>query len=278
MERKKLYRTVYIGILWLAILAVLLIATTYAWFTFSPATNVTPMSSTVSNGGAQLLIANSPNGEFAEKCTLVLDGTVDALMPLSTADLSGFYRAAGQNREGISILFSDASDRVNSSAMHGKVYLKTEGGDCNVYFYRSGLELGGDAQTLAALRLGLKLSTVSGNHTYIFNLDSMGNTAAAAGQRTIPTEGAVVSSVNGSGSASFVQDPSVSIGTYMAVEQGADDKNPAAGENALCKLNTDEVAVVEYWLYLEGCDDNCIGEVQSKDIGLQLAFAGVAAS
>lgn len=275
MERKKLHRTAYMAVMWLVILAVLLVTATYAWFTFNPATNVTPISSTISNGDAQLLISNNSNGTFAEKCTLVLDGTVDSLIPLSTADLSVFYRAKAQNRDGISILFAEVKDQINSSAMHGKVYLKCENEDCDVYFYRSGLELSGDAQTLAALRLGMKISTVSGNHTYIFSLDSMGNTAAAAGRQTIAESGKVVSSVDSSGAASFVTDPAESIGSYMASEQGENDQKPEKGERPLCTLKVDEVASVEYWLYLEGCDNNCIGEVQSKDVGLQLAFAGV---
>ena len=275
MEKKKLRRTAYLAYVWLVVLAVVFIAATYAWFTFNPATNVTPMSSTVSEGGVNLLIANNPNGEFAKECSLVLDGTVSSLRPVSTVDLNGFYTAKGQNREGISILFSDVSGSINSSTMHGKVYLKSENADCDVYFYRSGLSLGGDAQTLAALRLGLKITANSGTNTYIFRLDDMGNTAGAAATRTVPQGGTVVSSVNGSGSATFTADPAIALSGYMAVEQGADDNDPGAGNNALCTLQADEVGTVEYWLYLEGCDDNCIGEVQSKDIELALAFAGV---
>lgn len=275
MEKKKLYKTAYMAVIWMVILLVILVGATYAWFTFNPATNVTPISSTISNGDTQLLISNNPNGGFAEKCTLVLDGTVESLIPLSTADLSGFYRAKAQNRDGISILFAEANEQINSSTMHGKVYLKCENDDCDVYFYRSGLELGGDAQTLAALRLGMKISTINGNHTYIFSLDSLGNTAAAAGRQTMAESGKVVSSVDRNGTASFVTDPAESIGSYMAVEQGVNDRKPGKGEKALCTLKTDEVASVEYWLYLEGCDNNCIGEVQSKNVGLQLAFAGV---
>lgn len=40
-------------------------------------------------------------------------------------------------------------------------------------------------------------------------------------------------------------------------------------------LNADEVASVEYWLYLEGCDEQCSNPVQNRDSEIQLAFAGV---
>lgn len=275
MKTKKTGRRVFLAWIWLVILALTLIAATYAWFTFNPYTNVTPMSSTVSQGGANLLISNSPQGEFDVTCTLVLEGDAGKLSPVSTADLSGFYVASAQNRKGISILFADASDRVDQNTMHGKVYLKNENGACNVYFYRSGLKLGGDDQTLAALRLGLKISTAAGTQDYILRLDDLGNTGAAGAVQTVPVSGTVISSVDGSGSASFVQDPSAPIGSYMARESGNEDPEPGPGDAALCRLQAEEIAVVEYWLYLEGCDDNCMGDVQSKDMDLQLAFAGV---
>ena len=40
------------------------------------------------------------------------------------------------------------------------------------------------------------------------------------------------------------------------------------------ELNADEVAAVEYWLYLEGCDDHCSNPVQSRDVTLVLGFEG----
>ena len=65
------------------------------------------------------------------------------------------------------------------------------------------------------------------------------------------------------------------LSEYQAVEKGAGDAAPGAGKNALGFLEEGEIASVEYWLYLEGCDDNCITPVQSKDINLKLAFSGV---
>lgn len=275
MERKRLLRTLYMAVAWLFLLAGVLVTATYAWFTFSAATNVTPMGSTVSKGDAYLLIANNPAGQFDKECTLVLDGTVDVLRPLSTADLSGFYSAKAQNREGISILFADATGLVNRDAIHGKVYLKCENGDCDVYFYKSGLSLGKDIQALAAMRLGLKVTTQSGVQSYIFRLDAMGDTDSAIARRTVSEADTVISSVNDDGSAVFVKDPSESIVYYMATEQGAEDDAPGAGDRALCSLKAEEIATVEYWLYLEGCDEHCINEVQEREIDLQLAFAGV---
>ena len=43
----------------------------------------------------------------------------------------------------------------------------------------------------------------------------------------------------------------------------------------LVQLDADEVASVEYWLYLEGCDEQCSNPVQNRTSEIQLAFAGV---
>ena len=39
-------------------------------------------------------------------------------------------------------------------------------------------------------------------------------------------------------------------------------------------MEPEEIATVEYWLYLEGCDPECFNPVHSRDLALQLGFAG----
>lgn len=274
MERKRLLRTAYLTAAWIVVILALLVGGTYAWFSFSAATNVTPVSGTISEGAANLLISNSESGEFDTECAIVLDEPVETLSPISTTDLQSFYIATAQNRKGISILFQDVTEKAGTMAMHGKVYLKSEGSECEVYFFRSGLSFGEDTQALAAMRLGMRITTQREAKDYIFLLDEMGGSGAQAFQ-TVPDNGTVVASVDGNGKASFASDPAVSMGPYMAIDEGVEDEEPQPGETPLCILETDEIAAVEFWLYLEGCDENCITEVQSKDIDLQLAFAGV---
>ena len=50
-----------------------------------------------------------------------------------------------------------------------------------------------------------------------------------------------------------------------------------AGAQPLCTLAAAEVARVTYFVYMEGCDDNCSNEAQSRDISLQFAFAATRA-
>ena len=248
---------------------------TYAWFTISGRahTNVTPMGGTVSDGDTLLLISNSESGPFDRECDLVFAGDAQALKPVSTADLDGFYRVTMQNKEGMAVSYEGADDRIDTDTLHGTVYLKCEGAPCNVYFNGEELQLGSDAQALAAMRLGLKITNHDGSRTFVMRLDDLGDTGAAEAKATVPTSGTVVSGISGSGNASYVSDPSVNISDYMAQAAGNDEYT--AGAEILLSLNADEVATVEYWLYLEGCDEQCVNQVQNIDSNIQLSFAGV---
>jgi len=236
-------------------------------------TNVTPMGGSISNGDASLLISASRLGPFDKNCELVLDGNPDTLKPLSTADLDHFYRAIAQNKDGIAVLYEAADSQVDEDALHGTVYLKCENAPCNVYFDAENLNVGSDAQSLAAMRLGIRITSNSGTNTYLFLLDELGAVAGAQSRATIPASSAVVSSISSGGQAAYVSDPSTSISQYMAYKNSSDKYD--AGASVLVSLETDEVASVEYWLYLEGCDEQCFNPVQNKDAGLMLAFVGV---
>ncbi len=264
------------AILWLLFLLVMATGSTCAWFSLSglTSTNVTPMGGTISKGGSVLLISTSPVGPFEKTCELVLTGNPDALGPVSTGDLQHFYRAIAQNKNGISVLYANADAAVDEKTVHGTVYLKCENAACYVYFNREDLRLGTDSQVLASMRLGMRITSGEGTKTYIWNLDSMGNTQGAATIQTVPTSGTVVASIDSVGQASYIQDPAQNISSYMAVA-GSSEGDFAAGQQSLLTLQADEVATVEYWLYLEGCDDQCFNEVQQKNSELQLAFAGV---
>ena len=270
----KLKKQLKLTIFWIVFLIIVAVGTTYAWFTVTgmPSTNVTPMAGTVSEGDTNLLISNSYGGPFDKTCELVLSGNPDSLRPLSTADLTHFYRATAQNNEGITVLYANADNRADQDALHGTVYLQCQNASCDVYFNRDELNLGSDVQALAAMRLGMRITSSSGTQTLIFRLDDMGSTGGAQSARTIASAGSVVASIAGSGEPVYTSDPSQGIGGYMAQTNG-NAYNP--GSQKLMTLQAEEVATVEYWLYLEGCDDQCFNPVQNKASQLCLAFAGV---
>lgn len=273
-EVVKLKKQLKLTIFWILFLIIAAVGTTYAWFTVTgmPSTNITPMAGTVSEGDTNLLISNNYGGPFDKTCELVLSGNPGSLRPLSTADLTHFYRSAAQNNEGITVLYANADNRVDQDALHGTVYLQCQNASCDVYFNRDELNLGSDAQALAAMRLGMRITSSSGTQTLIFRLDDMGSTGGIQSARTIASAGSVVASIAGSGEPVYTSDPSQGMGGYMAQTNG-NAYNP--GSQKLMTLQAEEVATVEYWLYLEGCDDQCFNPVQNRASQLRLAFAGV---
>ena len=266
-------RTAIAGLLFLVIVAS---GTTYAWFTLSgrASTYVTPVGGPISEGTTSLLISQNVAGPFDKTCDLVYAGNIDSLKPLSTADLTHFYKVTAQNKAGVAVLYGSADGNVDTQAVHGTVYLQCLNAPCDVYFNRDLLKLGTDAQALAAMRLGMKITAREGTKTYIFRLDELGATGGAQSTLTVPTASTVVSSINGSGQAEYVNDPSVGLSAYMA-NAGNGDNDFQAGTSRLVRLEKDEVATVEYWIYLEGCDEQCINAVQGISSDIQLAFAGV---
>ena len=277
---KKKSFTIWISVIWVLLSLLTVAGATFAWFTFNPATNVEPISSTISDGEVALLISARPNAdanpeaEFEVTCVLPQSVNGD-LEPISTADLEHFYVANQQNREGISTRFEDGNDLLKDHAIHGTIYLKSLKDDCNVYFNREGMDFGDGGQMLAALRLGIRFKTEAGTTQYIFSLNDMGDVSKAEAIWTTTEKNVVVGSVTADGSPNFKADPAEGLSDYFAVT-GA-QKLPMAGRKPLCTISANEVAVVEYWLYLEGCDENCINNVQDKEAILQLSFAGVTA-
>lgn len=277
MKKMKKFGTVWLALLWVILAAAAAGGATFAWFTFNPATNVEPMGSTISDGETALYISNTSSPDsFSDKCELnqFVDGTFE---PISTADLSTFYQATMQTKAGISYKFKDTTALLDTKAMHGMVYLKSLKDNCKVYFYRPNLEIAADEQTLASLRLALRITSESGAATYIFQLNNLGNTTGAEVIQTISEPGNVIAGAESDGSPKFVKDPSVELAAYCTVRDTNGKIIPAVSNSSqLFTLDADEIAQVEYWLYLEGCDENCINSVQDKDITLQLSFAGIA--
>lgn len=270
-------RLLLISLLWLLLAALALGGATFAWFTFNNSTNVEPMAGTVGDGEVSLLISASRDGPFDKECDLPLEQAVEQLLPVSTADLQTFYASAAQNKQGITLRCRDVTEQAPGRLLHGTVYLQSKNRGCDVYFFEPKLSFGSDAQALSALRLALKLTTEADGEQLLFlRLDDLGG-GGAEEQATVEGDNVVVSAIDGSGLPGYTADPAEDIGAYLAQSDGAEDTRPRAGEQALCELQADEVASVEYWLYLEGCDTACVNAVQTRELSLQLAFAGIAA-
>lgn len=257
--------------LWLVLLVAALSAATFAWFSSSRYTNVTPAAHTVSDSGYDLTIGLSASGPFDSECTLTQSDKV--LYPISSADLVNFWRGTFQNAAGITTEYANCTANVSDYALTGSLYLKGSSVPLAVYLYQSEMNVTSDPQLLAALRIGFIIESSSGTQTYIFACDDLGSTAGATVQRTTAEDNVVV---GGSSSWSYAADPVLSIGGYT-MDGSGDAPTARASAQPLCTLAADEVAHVSYFVYMEGCDGNCINEAQSRDISLQFAFAATRA-
>ena len=256
---------------WLAVLVLVLSAATFAWFSNSRFTNVTPAAHTVSEDGYDLLISASEQGPFSERCQLA--SADKTLYPVSTSDLSDFWRATFQNAAGITTDYANCTSELGEYALTGTFYLKGSSLPLAVYLYPSQMSVSADSQLLAAARVGFIIQSSAGTQSYIFRYDDLGDTSGAAQQRTTAQSDVVVS---GQGSWSYVADPAQSVSAY-SMDGSGDTPTARSGATPLFTLGADEVASVRYFVYMEGCDANCIGEAQSKSISLQFAFAGAKA-
>lgn len=275
-EVKSLKKSFYLALVGILLFLVSATGVTYAWFTLSGRahTNITPMAGVISDGDTVLQISSAYTGPFDKTCDLPINGSNDLLKPVSTSNLEHFYKVTLQDKEGMAVLYEGVDDEIDSDTIHGTVYLRCLNVPCNVYFNRENLKLGSDSQALAAMRLGLKITSHSGSQTFIFKLDELGGSSSVQSVATVPRELSVVSEISEKGQAAYIDDPAENIGDYMALAV-ADDKEYNPGNKILVSLNADEVATVEYWLYLEGCDEHCSNPVQNKNTEIQLAFAGV---
>lgn len=256
---------------WMLVLAVALTAATLAWFSSSRETNVTPVAHTVSESGYDLQISSSANGPWDTTATLA---TADkTLYPISTADLTQWWRGTFQNAAGITTDYKNVTSQLDDYALTGTVYLKGSSAALNVYLYPGQMSIATDPQLLAALRFGIIVQTSAGTATHIFTCDDLGSTAGAASQRTTAQDGVAVA---GSSSWNYTADPAQAINAY-AMDGNGDTPAARAGAQPICTLAADEVATVRYFIYMEGCDANCITQAQARDLTLQLAFAAAKA-
>ena len=273
-RQKQLKKRMYSLIRVIILILVLLTGTTLAWFTYTgnSSVNITPVAGTISKGDANLLISSSKGGPFDKSCELIFRGGYDSLQPVSTADLVKFSAAVAHNRDGIALVYKElTAEDVNKITIHGTVYLKSENGGSDVYIDRTNLDLGRDTQLLAAMRLGLIVTTNSESKTYIFKADDLADTSGALAKATVPTAGTVVAALNGTG-ANYVADPALRMGDYFCTTHG---EEVSPGKTVLCTLEREEVATVEFFYYIEGCGENRYNPAQNRQTALKLAFGGV---
>lgn len=108
-------RRMLIAAAWMLLLLAAFSAATFAWFSSSRYTNVTPVAHAVSDSGYDLLIGASQGGPFDTECAL--SQTDKTLYPISTADFTPFWRGTFQNANGITTEYANCTANVGSCCL-----------------------------------------------------------------------------------------------------------------------------------------------------------------
>ncbi len=283
MDKNSLRKTTLLAsLVWLLLALLALGGAAFAWFTFGVDTNITPMAGSVGRGGVDLKISDSYSGSFGTECALSYQNNEsESLYPVSTSTLERWYESIAQDRNGISTGFREITVQSTLDAMifHGNVYLLAENQDCNVYLNRADMlfTMGNGAEQAARLGLVLRNEATGDELARVIlaldqlDMDKTGSTPEAS--LTVEKENVVIDGVDTGGYPAFVADPAEDITGYMAYSAGQNDFT--AGSRALALIPANTVITVEYYLYLEGCDDGCVNDVQGGDVRFNMGFAGI---
>ncbi len=277
MGKKKLIRAYLLAVMWCVIAMTVLISSTYAWFTLQAVATITPMRGTVGTADGTLLISNQPNTGFDVSCELIPDEGFQELKPLTTDDLRDFYRLDFYDSAHQSYHYLSATDRFRTDALHGYLYLKSEDSSFDVYLHPEQFLVTAPEQVLAALRIGFRIQSREGIQTHIYKADYFRSTRDETGLQMVQDTtigGNVVAGLTAEGLPVYLIDPAVEVTDYLAAWT-PEQTGFQPGFHTFCHVAQDEIATVEYFIYVEGCDVHCVNELQAQGLEVQFGFAGV---
>ena len=279
---KHSFRTWFMGVTTVFALMALS-AATFAWFSSNRAVSTSTATARTGEETLELQISSTGGNAFksTETATIQQVNRTDAgfLMPVSTDDLVNFVYSTHTDSQDMANIFAPVENE--SYFYHGRVYLKAvgTGWDKNtkldLYLDQSDGILGRDTDgmMLHAARLGLVFNQ-NKNSAVILRLSEMENPAKQQTNNTVLNgkklaAGQVLSSTNGQIKA--VKDPSHAIAEYEATFTDTAINLP---QQALCTMELNKVYSVDIYVYLEGCDPDCSGDISFDASELQLGFYG----
>ena len=272
--------------------ATALTAATYAWFTANREVETEKVTARTGSTNLELQISRKPGDQFSTKSETDEAGNTytvaelkerdHVLMPVSTEDLKTFIYSPitdeGQATEQtLRILHSDvAAEKEIAEGLyyHDTLYLRLEGGgsmpeDAKADLYLDNLrdlpivQAHENSKLLDAARLGL---TIDDGTPLILRFTSDGENALSntrLDENQLKT-GLVLIEQNG-GVAPSGSDPSHLLKDYQF---SADNAIPTP----LLTMKLGTIYKLDIYFYLEGCDPDCSGDVETDKADLALAF------
>ena len=283
-SRKKLKGRLTTGTVALFIALLAVASATYAWYVYNTSRHTTKVRM-AAGAGVNLQISNSYNGTYGSAA--VLDSFSGRLNPVSTNRISGgFQKVLGftngtENQTNlVASLFGkgDYSDYYKTS-----LFLRTNGNSIDIYIADIGFEDSDEKNPISsAIRAGFVVHRTGKDQPaqdeYIFAISDKKNPEAdyntAKGK-----EGDVLDCTKTDGT-------TVAFTPYTSDAYCVYDKNTgkvALKENSLklCTVSGQNESVgepvqIDVYIWLEGCDEDCTGNLSSQTLkNLSVSFAGV---
>ena len=283
-NRKKLKNRLTTGVFALLIALIAVVSATYAWYIYNTSRHTTKVRM-AAGAGVNLQISNSYSGTYGSAA--VLDSFSGRLNPVSTNRISGgFQKVLGftngtENQSNlVASLFGkgDYSDYYNTS-----LFLKTNGDTTDIYIADIGFEDSDPKNPISsAIRVGFVVHKVGKKQPsqgeYIFVISDKKNPQAeyntAKGK-----EGDVLDCTKTDGTT--VTFTPYTSDAYCSYNQNTGEVTLRKSSLKLCSISGNDGAAgepvqIDLYIWLEGCDEDCTGNLGSQTLkNLSVSFAGV---
>lgn len=283
-SRKKLRNRLTTGVFALLIALIAVVSATYAWYIYNTSRHTTKVRM-AAGAGVNLQISNSYSGTYGSAA--VLDSFSGRLNPVSTNRISGgFQKVLGftngtENQSNlVASLFGkgDYSDYYNTS-----LFLKTNGDPTDIYIADIGFEDSDPKNPISsAIRVGFVVHKAGKKQPsqgeYIFAISDKKNPQAeyntAKGK-----EGDVLDCTKTDGTT--VTFTPYTSDAYCSYNQNTGEVTLRKNSLKLCSISGNDGAAgepvqIDLYIWLEGCDEDCTGNLSSQTLkNLSVSFAGV---
>ena len=267
----------------LAVFAALLSvsAATYAWYIYNTAARTTRVEM-AAGSSVSLQISNAAEGPYSS--STVMESFSGMLIPVSTDSITGGF----QRVEAFASEWNAATGAYRSVAKYftagtetshyykTSLYLRTNGGDLDIYLSNIGFEDANDQNPIStAMRIGL----VAQGQEYVFAINTAHNPNADDNGAKEPEGGYVLRHDKTDGS-------TVAFTPYTSANFCIYDSQTGAvtlpeGAVSFCTVSGDghggygEPVKLDIYLWLEGCDEDCTLNLAGQTMrNLALSFAG----
>ncbi|WP_294418621.1 hypothetical protein [uncultured Senegalimassilia sp.] len=266
-SRTTKYRFAQVGAVFaLLVLAAVLVAATYAWFTNNTKVNTDSVS--VRSGDSKLVVelGDASAGGWSSEGDVAFSSNSPSpltLYPVSTFDLEGFAECSRTDEQGRAVSFKQAED--GQHFYHGWVDMRASitgsgasmaSGVVNLYLGDTLAPEGADPELLKATRVGLKLSR-DGQvlQSRYFTLDDSAGSHRSEHPVTAPSlpgysDGMLLGWQNGA--LACANDDTQDYTAYL---MGADE-SAARPQNALLAMDLGQTYRLDVYYYIEGTDQD----------------------